>query len=117
MRLSRLPHYIVGDLDSIRAEVRAFYAANGVEILHRPSQDAHDFNAFLQYISFNVLGGSLTTTTTHEKSRVANEPRDQIMVVALYSQTPKLRIPGIPASDTCASGGLGYIDPDISSTA
>ena len=57
------------------------------------------------------LGGGLTTTTTLEKSRVANEPRDQILVGALYFQTPKLRIPEIPASDTCASRGLGSYRP------
>ena len=51
-----------------------------------------------------IGGGLTTTTTTLEKPRVANEPRDQIMVVALYFQTLKLRIPEIPASDTCALG-------------
>ena len=55
MRLSRLPHYIVGDLDSIRAEVREFYAANGVEILHRPSQDAHDFHKSLKVATEHMV--------------------------------------------------------------
>ena len=41
------------------------------------------------------LGGGLTTTTTLEKPRVANEPRDQIIVNTLYSETPEFQMPGV----------------------
>lgn len=36
------PHVIVGDLDSLRAEVRRFFEERGVNILERPSQYATD---------------------------------------------------------------------------
>ncbi|KAI9749059.1 MAG: hypothetical protein M1815_002765 [Lichina confinis] len=39
----QLPDEICGDLDSLRAEVAAFYRARGVHIVHKPSQYATDF--------------------------------------------------------------------------
>ena len=43
-----------------------------------------------------IVGG-LTTTTTLEKPRVANEPRDQIIVNTLYSETPEFQMPEVLA--------------------
>ena len=46
-RAKRLPHFITGDLDSIRPEVQAYYTQAGVALVPRPSQDAHDFTKSL----------------------------------------------------------------------
>ena len=46
-RAQRLPHFITGDLDSIRPEVQAYYTQAGVALVPRPSQDAHDFTKSL----------------------------------------------------------------------
>ena len=39
-----MPDVIVGDLDSLRPNVRDFYSSNGVEILHDSSQDNTDLD-------------------------------------------------------------------------
>ena len=46
-----VPDTIVGDLDSIRSEVRTFYAERGSEIIHRPDQDHHDLHKCLAVLS------------------------------------------------------------------
>lgn len=42
-RAEFVPSVIVGDLDSIRDEVRQFYADAGCDVQHVPDQDSHDF--------------------------------------------------------------------------
>ncbi|KAI5285902.1 hypothetical protein KEM55_000469 [Ascosphaera atra] len=47
---TNLPDVIIGDLDSLRPEVRAHYDGHGVEILHVPSQTTTDFGKALRLI-------------------------------------------------------------------
>lgn len=43
IRLERVPTCIVGDLDSVRLEVREWFEARGSNVLKEPSEDANDF--------------------------------------------------------------------------
>ncbi|KAL7271324.1 thiamine pyrophosphokinase [Rhizina undulata] len=54
-RTEYIPNCIKGDLDSIRTDVRSFYAANGVEIIKNPDQNSTDFGKCLVYIAENDL--------------------------------------------------------------
>jgi len=49
-RVDYIPDKIVGDLDSLRSEVRDFYEGLGADILHLPSQDKHDMDKSLDTI-------------------------------------------------------------------
>ncbi|KAE8900604.1 hypothetical protein PF005_g1787 [Phytophthora fragariae] len=44
------PHYIKGDLDSLRADVRDFFSARGTTVLQDPDQDTNDLDKCLQLI-------------------------------------------------------------------
>ncbi|UIZ22167.1 hypothetical protein KXD40_005167 [Peronospora effusa] len=44
------PHYIKGDLDSLRDDVRDFYAAKRTTVLKDPDQDTNDLDKCLQLI-------------------------------------------------------------------
>ncbi|CAI5738161.1 unnamed protein product [Peronospora destructor] len=45
-----IPHYIKGDLDSLRDDVREFYAAKGTRVLKDPDQETNDLDKCLQLI-------------------------------------------------------------------
>ncbi|KAJ0408221.1 hypothetical protein P43SY_004379 [Pythium insidiosum] len=45
-----LPQYIKGDLDSLRADVRSFYAARGTRVLHDADQNTNDLDKCLQLL-------------------------------------------------------------------
>jgi thiamine pyrophosphokinase len=45
-----LPNIICGDLDSLEDDVRTFYEARGVQVIHEPDQDTTDL-----YKCLNVL--------------------------------------------------------------
>jgi thiamine pyrophosphokinase len=45
-----VPHYIKGDLDSLRDDVRAFYTAKGTQVVHDPDQDSNDLDKCLQLL-------------------------------------------------------------------
>ncbi|RLN93426.1 hypothetical protein BBJ28_00023453 [Nothophytophthora sp. Chile5] len=45
-----VPQYIKGDLDSIRDDVRDFYASKGTKVLHDAAQDTNDLDKCLQLI-------------------------------------------------------------------
>lgn len=44
------PHYIKGDLDSLRDDVREFYAAKGTRIIQDPDQDSNDLDKCLRLL-------------------------------------------------------------------
>lgn len=44
----RIPTHIVGDLDSIREDVRQHYKALGVDVICRPSENSNDFHKSLK---------------------------------------------------------------------
>lgn len=62
-RIKYKPDYIVGDLDSIKAEILEFYRSNEVTILKKPSQYSTDFQKCIELIfrenegTLYVLGG------------------------------------------------------------
>lgn len=45
-----LPAMIVGDFDSLRPEVRAFYESKGVTLRSEPNQDLNDLEKTLQIV-------------------------------------------------------------------
>ncbi|KAL5034573.1 thiamine pyrophosphokinase, variant 2 [Batrachochytrium dendrobatidis] len=53
LRKRYLPDCICGDLDSLRPQVRQFYQSMNVEILHKPSQYATDFQKCIDYLKEN----------------------------------------------------------------
>ena len=61
-RSAQLPHFIVGDLDSVRPEVLDYYTNAGVQIAPRPAQETHDFAKALalvqEELASRVEGGA-----------------------------------------------------------
>ncbi|KAI5779326.1 putative thiamine pyrophosphokinase [Geopyxis carbonaria] len=49
-RHSWLPDAVIGDLDSLRGDVRKFYEENGVPVIQDPDQDSTDFGKCLKWI-------------------------------------------------------------------
>lgn len=45
-----IPQYIKGDLDSLRDDVRAFYASKGTQIIQDPNQDNNDLDKCMDLI-------------------------------------------------------------------
>ncbi|KAG3118083.1 hypothetical protein PI124_g4543 [Phytophthora idaei] len=45
-----VPHFIKGDLDSLRSDVREFFAAKGTTVLRDPDQNSNDLDKCLQLI-------------------------------------------------------------------
>ncbi len=58
-RETYVPDAIVGDLDSIRDEVRTYYEQRGAQVVHRPDQDHNDFEKCLVEVE-NRLGAEAT---------------------------------------------------------
>ncbi|EPQ30055.1 uncharacterized protein PFL1_02172 [Pseudozyma flocculosa PF-1] len=67
-----LPHAIVGDLDSVRPEVKSFFAEQGVEILLRPSQYATDLQKCIQAVE------------DHEASAAGDGARSSELVLLIF---------------------------------
>lgn len=59
-RAATLPDLVTGDLDSLRGDVAAYYAARGVAIEKVAEQDTHDFSKCLRWLERreNVAGGT-----------------------------------------------------------
>jgi thiamine pyrophosphokinase len=57
----QIPHSIHGDLDSLRDDVRSYYAERGAEVSQDPDQYSTDFGKAMQKISVNHLPTSLAS--------------------------------------------------------
>ncbi|CAM9288548.1 unnamed protein product [Ascophyllum nodosum] len=66
-----VPDMIVGDLDSLRPEVAAFYEGLGTEVKQRPDQDHNDFEKCLIEVEARLL--STRTSTTSAAGTVTEE--------------------------------------------
>ena len=76
-----LPHIIIGDLDSIREDVRQFFETRGVEIMKVWDQDRTDLDKALGYAA-TKLSGSSTSYVPIVGSIGAHEGRiDQFFAV------------------------------------
>ena len=69
-----VPNVIIGDLDSLRIDVKKYYAARKsdtkTEIIKANDQDRHDLDKTLQHINDNrldILAGAAAKTTSTEK--------------------------------------------------
>ncbi|KAA8906653.1 thiamine pyrophosphokinase [Sphaerosporella brunnea] len=85
-RAQFLPDRIIGDLDSVRDDVRAYYQARGVKITQDSDQDSTDFGKCMKYIATHDPPDSFVTPSTVQASLSAEGVRVQhpkMTVVAL----------------------------------
>lgn len=55
-----VPHAIKGDLDSLRSDVHAYYAAENVAIIRDPDQDTNDLEKCLRHVAENLPAADAT---------------------------------------------------------
>ena len=79
---SWLPHVILGDLDSLRPDVRLYYLSQRVKIIHKADQDSTDFTKCLDYIR--------AQEATRRAGTHSFDPLEQHNIVVLGSLSGRL---------------------------
>ncbi|KAF8249832.1 thiamine pyrophosphokinase [Wilcoxina mikolae CBS 423.85] len=85
-RVKFLPDSIIGDLDSLRGDVRSFYESQGVKITKDPDQDSTDFGKCMKYIATHDPPDSFVTAPNVDAALSAKPTRvenPKMKVVAL----------------------------------
>ncbi|TYZ60286.1 hypothetical protein PybrP1_009033 [[Pythium] brassicae (nom. inval.)] len=104
------PHCIKGDLDSLREDVRAFYAARGALVERDPGQDSNDLDKCLELIFarqerepargrfavviFGALGGRLDQEMQNLNALFCWHDRFQQLALLSEDATARLLLPG-----------------------
>ncbi|KAF1329659.1 Thiamine pyrophosphokinase, partial [Globisporangium splendens] len=106
------PQYIKGDLDSLRDDVREFYAQKGTTIIQDPDQDTNDLDKCLQLIHdlqeqqdadkgkfsvmvFGAMGGRFDQEMQSINALFRWSERFQQIVLLSKETTVRLLLPGI----------------------
>ena len=74
-----MPAAICGDLDSVSAQVRAYYESKGVHILFDPDQNSTDLDKCLHYISNSIKLAGTTEPLSGEGPGHFNSPAPNLL--------------------------------------
>lgn len=72
IKKKQIPNAVIGDLDSIRPEVRAYYAARGADVLRERDQYSTDFTKALRLLRVRA-GEIVDLARTRTRARVEKE--------------------------------------------
>lgn len=106
------PHCIKGDLDSLRSDVRTFYAARGVRVERDAGQDSNDLDKCLELlfarqeepeaaptrftvVIFGALGGRLDQEMQNLNALFCWHDRFEQLVLLSEDATARLLLPGL----------------------
>ena len=79
------PHAIVGDLDSIRPEVKAFYERAGSTLVEVHDQDMNDFEKSIRYVlQGNRQDRESANTTAESEGEQVSEDRRKIVAYGAF---------------------------------
>ncbi|KAG7383264.1 cAMP-dependent protein kinase subunit [Phytophthora pseudosyringae] len=107
-----VPHFIKGDLDSLRPAVREFFAAKGAKVLKDPDQNTNDLDKCLQLIHqeqdehckteekfsvmiFGAMGGRFDQEMQNINALFRWKDKFQQMVLLSDETTARLLVPNV----------------------
>ena len=84
-RLKYKPHAIVGDLDSIRPEVKAFYDRAGSTLVEVHDQDMNDFEKSIRFVlQGNRQNGESANKAAKSEGEQGSEDRRKIVAYGAF---------------------------------